>query len=141
MESSTAVARPHRDLAERWLVPGIAVFAATQLLTALWMLVAPQSFFRNVGPFGVYNGHFLRDAMTMTAAAGIGLAASLRWAQLRAGALAVTTATFGLHAINHWYDVDNAHPGSSAGIVDAVSLTLAFVLSAGLLRASMRTSS
>jgi hypothetical protein len=141
MESTTATAPLHRDVAERWLVPGIAVFAATQLLTALWMLVAPHSFFRNVGPFGVYNGHYLRDAMTMTAASGIALAASLRWAQLRAGALAVATATFGLHAINHWYDVDNAHSGSDAGIVDALSLTIAFVLSAGLLRAAMRRSS
>jgi hypothetical protein len=139
MESSAAAVPAHRDIAERFLVPGIAIFAATQLATALWMLVAPHSFFRNVGPFGVYNGHFLRDAMTMTAATGLALAASLHWTKLRPGALAVATLTFGLHALNHWYDVDNAHAGSSAGIFDAVSLTLAFVLCAGLLRASMRS--
>ena len=90
MESTTATAPLHRDVAERWLVPGIAVFAATQLLTALWMLVAPHSFFRNVGPFGVYNGHYLRDAMTMTAASGIALAASLHWRQLQACALSTS---------------------------------------------------
>ena len=44
----------------------------------------------------------------------------------------------GFHAINHWIDVNAANGDSNADVLDAVSLTLQFVLTLGLLRAAMR---
>ena len=119
----------------RLVVPAIALIAAIQLGTALWMIVAPHDFFDRVGPFGIYNGHYLADAAAFEGGLGVALAASLAWPALRAGALAATLASTALHAINHWADVGDAHPGTSAGITDAVSLTLLALALAWLLRA------
>ncbi len=126
------------DPLARLVTPAIAVIAAIQLGTALWMVVAPHDFFEQVGPFGVYNGHYLRDAAAFQGGLGLALAAALVWPALRAGALAAMLATTALHAVNHWVDVGEAHAGSSAGIVDAVSLTVLAVVLAGLLRLVLR---
>jgi hypothetical protein len=114
------------------VVLGVALLAAVQLVTAAWMLVAPRSFFDTVGPFGLYNAHYVRDAAAFTGGLGLGLAASLRWPVLRPGALATAAAVTGLHAINHWFDVSAAHAGSSAGAVDALALTVAFAFATWL---------
>jgi hypothetical protein len=123
---------------ERVLPLGVGLLAAVQLVTAGWMLVAPHSFFRTVGPFGAYNGHYLLDAAALTGGVGVALAASVRWTGLRPGALAAMAATTGLHAVNHWADVSDAHPGSDAGVADAVSLTLLFAVTVVLARAALR---
>jgi hypothetical protein len=59
---------------------------------------------------------------------------------LRPGALAAALATTGFHAFNRWLDVNAAHPGSEAGIGDAVALTILFLCTAVLTRAAMRGS-
>lgn len=123
---------------ERAVPLGVGLLAATHLALAAWMLVAPHSFFRNVGPFGVYNGHYLRDAAAFTGGLGVALAAAMAWPGLRAGALAAAAGMTGLHAINHWADVSDAHAGSNAGAVGAVSLTLGFLLTAALAWAAVR---
>jgi hypothetical protein len=109
----------------------------TQLVPALWIVVAPHSFFTQVGPFGSYNGHYLGDAASFQAGIGVALIAAARFEALRAGALAVVVATVGFHAINHWIDVNNAHAGSDAGITDAVLLTLLTLLALAPLRAAV----
>lgn len=111
---------------------GIALLAASQLGAAGWMVAAPHSFFRVVGPFGPYNGHYLFDAAAFTGGLGAALALSLRWPSLRAGTLAVSAAMTGLHAINHWADLSSAHAGSGAGLLDATMLTIAFGFVAAL---------
>jgi hypothetical protein len=123
---------------DRFVVFGIAVVAIIQLVTAAWIVVAPHSFYTQVGAFGLYNGHFLRDAGTMTLGAGLALAASLRWTSLRAGALAANLGLIGVHAVNHWFDVGNAHAGSNAGVSDAVSLTILAAFTAVVMRVAMR---
>lgn len=116
---------------------GIGAIAATQLITAAWMLLDPHGFHSSVGAFGPYNGHYLRDAMAMFAGLGVALAASVHWPRLRAGALAVASASIGFHAINHWVDIGNDYPGTSAGIVGALSQTALVVLCVVLLRAEL----
>lgn len=138
MTSSPAAHEP--SVADRALKPGLALLAAIHLGTAAWMVVAPESFFERVGPFGVYNPHYLGDAAAFTGGIGLALAASLAWAMLRSGALAVAAAATGLHAFNHWLDVGDAHAGSNAGVVDAVTLTLQFALTVALLAAAVRRS-
>jgi hypothetical protein len=124
------------DWLRRAVVPGIAILAVVQLGTAAWMILAPHGFFHTVGPFGVYNGHYLRDAAAFTGGLGLALAASLARPELRAGALAAAAGMTGLHALNHWVDVSDAHAGSNAGIGDAVTLTLSFLLVVALARAA-----
>jgi predicted anti-sigma-YlaC factor YlaD len=114
----------------------IALVAVGQLAPALWIVVSPHGFFDQIGPFGPYNAHYLGDAAAFQGGLGVALLASLAWPALRAGALAAVLAVTVLHAFNHWLDVGDAHAGSNAGIVDAISLTVLAILVAGLVRES-----
>lgn len=141
MDSSAARTR-HGSLLDparvaRHLPLGIALLAVANLGPALWILVDPHSFFEQVGPFGAYNAHYLGDAAAFQGGIGVALAASLAWPALRPGALVATLAVTTLHALNHWIDVGEAHAGSDAGLVDAVSLTMLALLIVGLVRASL----
>lgn len=136
--STPASSSPRRAPLARLAAPAIALIAAIQLATAAWMVLAPHDFFTQVGPFGPYNEHYLRDAAAFQGGLGIALAAALIWPALRVGALAAMLATTALHAVNHWVDVDAAHAGSSAGIVDAVSLTVLTAVLAALLALALR---
>lgn len=137
MSATASPAVPRETSLQRVSGLGIGAIAATQLITAAWMLLDPHGFHSSVGAFGPYNGHYLRDAMAMFAGLGVALAASVRWTILRAGALAVASASIGFHAINHWVDIGNDHPGTSAGIVGALSQTALAVLCVVLLRAEL----
>ena len=138
MATHPTVLSPPAARADRAVVLGVVVLGAIQLFTALSIVVAPHSFFDNVGPFGAYNSHYLGDVASFQGGIGLALIASLWLPALRAGALAVTACTTGLHAINHWIDVGDAHAGSNAGIVDAVSLSILFVFTVLITRAAMR---
>jgi hypothetical protein len=124
---------------ERVVRLGVALLALVQLATAVWIVVAPHAFFDDIGPFGAYNSHYVDDAAAFQAGLGVALAAGLVVPAVRAGALAAMLASTGLHALNHWIDVNDAHPGSSAGVGDAVALTILFVFTAALTRAAIRT--
>jgi hypothetical protein len=125
--------------AHRAMPLGIALLALVQLVTAVWIVLAPHAFFDDIGPFGTYNSHYVGDAAAFQAGLGLALAAGVVVPAVRAGALAAALATTGLHALNHWIDVNDAHPGSSAGVGDALALTILFVLTAVLTRAAVRT--
>ncbi len=117
---------------------GIGLLALLNLGPAVWIAVAPHSFFHQIAAFGAYNGHFLGDAAAFEGGIGLALAAAVRWPALRAGTLAAALGATALHALNHWIDVNHAHAGSNAGITDAVSLTLLAAFTAVLLAAVMR---
>jgi predicted anti-sigma-YlaC factor YlaD len=121
----------------RHLAPVCVAIGLTQLVPALWIVIAPHSFFDHVGPFGAYNSHYLGDAASFQAGIGVILIAAARFQTLRAGALGVALSTVGFHAINHWIDVNDAHAGSDAGITDAVLLTLLALLIIAPLRAAL----
>jgi hypothetical protein len=116
---------------------GIALLALVQLVTAASIVLAPHWFFDNVGAFGAYNSHYVGDAAAFQAGLGAALAAALVVPALRAGALAAALATTGFHALNHWLDVNNAHPGSAAGVGDAIALSILFALTALLTRSAV----
>jgi hypothetical protein len=119
---------------------GIGLLAIVNLGGALWIVVAPHSFFDQLGPFGAYNRHYLGDAAAFQGGVGLALGAALAWPRLRAGALAAALGCTGLHALNHWIDAGAAHAGSSAGVADALSLTALALLAGMLLHAVTRES-
>src|SRR3954447_19598269 len=117
---------------------GCVLLGLTQLIPALWIVVAPHSFFEHVGPFGVYNAHYLGDAAAFQAGIGLVLLVAAARPSLRPGAIAVGAATVGIHAINHWLDVSDANGSSNADVMDAISLPLLFAVAALLLRQSLK---
>jgi hypothetical protein len=122
----------------RHLAPVCVVLGLAQLVPALWIVIAPHSFFDHVGPFGSYNSHYLGDAAAFQAGIAVPLIAAARYEALRAGALAITLAAVSVHAINHWIDVNDAHPGSNADITDAILLTVLALVTIAPLQAALR---
>ncbi len=116
----------------------ISAFAAIELLTSLWMVAAPGSFFENIGPFGPYNAHYLRDVAAFQAGIGLALLASIWLRALRPGAVCALLAASALHAVNHIADL-NAVANSNADLIDAVLVTLTAIVAAWLLKATLES--
>jgi hypothetical protein len=124
--------------ASRYLAPACLVLGLAQLVPALWIVIAPHSFFSHIGPFGTYNSHYLGDAAAFQAGIALPLIAAARYVALRAGALAVGVAAVSFHAVNHWIDVNAANGSSNADVTDAVLLTILALVMIPPLRAAMR---
>ena len=123
----------------RYLPPVCVALGLAWLIPALWIVIAPHSFFDHIGPFGVYNPHYMGDAAAFQAGIAVPLIASAWVAPLRAGALAVGLAAVSFHAINHWIDVNNANGGSNADVTDAILLTILALLTIAPLQAALRS--
>jgi hypothetical protein len=124
---------PRSGTAAGTLAVGLAAFGLVQLALAVFMVVAPHAFYTAVGPFGAFNGHYIRDVATYNAAIGVALVIAVRRPSWRVPVLALTTIQFSLHSINHLVDIDKAHPAWN-GYFDFFSLAAAILLLAWLLR-------
>ena len=100
---------------------GIAAFGAVELALAIWMIVAPRSFFTSIGPFSGYNPHYIRDAATFEAGLAFGLLVSAWHPSWRVPALGITLVQFALHSVNHLVDIGSSHP-AWAGYFDFFTL-------------------
>ena len=110
--------------------PLILVFAAIELATGAWMLIAPGSFFDNVGPFGTSNPHYTRDAGTFTLALGVVLAIAYFRPAWRLGVVGYAFLQYAFHTINHLADIGKAHP-HRLGPINFVLLAAGPPVSAG----------
>jgi hypothetical protein len=119
----------------RILPIAVGVLAAYELLLGLWMLVSPHTFYDQIAGFGPYPPHFIRDTASWQIALGVTLFAAVSRRSWRAPLLAFAALQCGLHAINHWVDVDNAS-SLGVGLFDAISLTVLTAVIAALWRAA-----
>jgi hypothetical protein len=117
---------------------GLVAFAVYHLALAAVMVFAPHFFFKEIGPFGVQNDHYLRDTATFNAAFGVSLAIAARHPSWATPLLFCVALQFALHTINHLADIGDAHP-HWLGPADFVSLAIATGLLAWLARLSART--
>jgi hypothetical protein len=115
----------------------LIAFAAYHFAVAALMVVAPHTFFTDVGPFGVQNDHYLRDTATFNAAFGAALAIAYWRAEWRTPVLCCVALQFALHTANHLADVGSAHP-YWLGPADFISLALATIALTWLARESTR---
>jgi hypothetical protein len=119
---------------------GLIAFAVIDLALALLMATSPHRFYSAVGPFGAFNGHYIRDVATFNAALGVGFVIAVRVPSWRVPVLAVSLVQFALHSVNHLIDIGKAHPAWN-GYFDFFSLAAATLLLAWLLRAELATRS
>lgn len=122
-------------LVARAVVPGIAGLAVFSLGLGAWQVVAPRSFYDALGPFGTFNGHYVRDYATWSLAYGLALLVALRRPAWRVPLLALGLAQFALHTLNHLADAGDADPGW-VGVLDVVLLALTAAGLVLLVRAS-----
>jgi hypothetical protein len=116
---------------------GLIAFAVYQFAVAALMVLAPHTFFTDIGPFGLQNDHYLRDTATFNAAFGVALAVSYRRVGWRTPILCCVAVQFALHSINHLADIGDAHP-HWLGPADFISLSLATAVLVWLARESTR---
>ncbi len=115
---------------------GVTAFGAIYLALALFMAVAPHTFFKDVGPFETLNVHYMRDTATFNAAIGAALLVAVRHPSWRVPVLALSTLQFALHSLNHLIDIGRAHP-AWLGYFDFFSLAVGTLGLAWLLRVAV----
>ena len=98
----------------RILPVAVGVLAAYEFLLGLWMLVSPHTFSNQIAGFGPYPPHFIRDTASWQIALGVTLFAAVSRPRWRPPLLAFAALQCGLHAINHWVDVER--DASSLGV-------------------------
>lgn len=116
----------------------LIVIGAYHLSLGALMVLAPDTFFAQIGPFGVQNDHYIRDTATYNLAAAAVLFAAARLRSWRVPVLTFLVIQFALHSINHLVDIDEATP-ESLGVADFVGLLAGTVLLALLLLAARRS--
>jgi Domain of unknown function (DUF4345) len=115
----------------------LALAGVVNLALGLLALIAPDTFFDDIGRYGIENSHYVGDNGAFTAAAGAGLLLAINRPSWRAPLLWVGVIWFGLHSLNHLFDIGEAR-SDGRGIFDTVALALIAVLTAFLARDAER---
>jgi hypothetical protein len=113
----------------------LLALALSQLGLGAILALAPGAFFDALADYGVRNDHFLRDISTLYLALGIALLIASDRPAWRVPVLAFGAIQYGLHALNHLIDVDEADP-AWVGPFNFVSLAAFTVVLWWAMRAS-----
>ena len=113
-------------MTERAMQATLAVSGAWLVVTGLLAMVAPDTFFDQIGRYGVENSHYVGDVGAFQLAAGLGLWVAIVRPAFRVPMLVVGVFWFGLHALNHLFDVGEAR-SDGRGWLDTILLALGAV--------------
>ena len=87
-----------------WVRVVIGVVGVGYLLIGLALILTPQWFFENIGPFAPFNRHYEGDLGTFILPIGLGLLSAAREPVRHRLFLAVAAGASLLHAGNHIYE-------------------------------------
>jgi hypothetical protein len=93
---------------ERTLRIILGLLGLYHVITGLVALLAPGTFFDQIGNYGAENLHYVGDVGAFTAAYGIALLVALGRRSWWTPMLALGAIWYGLHAFNHLFDTDEA---------------------------------
>jgi hypothetical protein len=124
-------------MTERSLQATLAVAAAYQIITGTLALIAPDTFFDEIGRYGIENSHYVGDVGAFSLAAGVALAICVVRPSWRVPILWTGAIWFGLHALNHAFDTGEAR-SEGRGWLDTIGLALAGIGSAWLATVAAR---
>ena len=124
-------------MTERALKAVLAIVAAYHVITGGLALVAPGTFFEEIGRYGVENSHYVGDVGAFVLAFGIALAIAVVRPGWRAPLLWLGALWYGLHAINHAFDTGEAR-SEGRGWADTLLIAFGAVAAAWLARVSER---
>ncbi len=126
-------------IGERTLRAVLVAVAAYHVITGALALIAPGTFFEEVGRYGIENSHYVGDVGAFVLAFGIALGVSVVRPAWRAPLLWLGAFWYGLHAINHAFDTGEAK-SEARGWSDTILIAFGAVASAWLARVSERLS-
>lgn len=124
-------------MTERALKAILLFVAAFHIALGGLALIAPDTFFDQIGHYGIENSHYVGDVGAFTAAFGIAVAISAWRASWRAPILWLGAIWYGLHAVNHAFDTGEAK-SEGRGWGDTLSIAFGALAAAWLARVSER---
>jgi hypothetical protein len=127
-------------MSERSLQVVLALIGATNAAVGALALIAPDTFFDQIGKYGVENSHYVGDVGAFVLAFGIAVLISIRLPSWRVPVLGLGAIYYGLHALNHVFDTGEAR-SEARGWFDAIYIALGAVLLAYLARVAARLGS
>jgi hypothetical protein len=114
--------RPLLD--ERTLRVVLLALGAFHVLFGVWQFFAPGSFFEHIGRYGAENTHYVGDVGSFTLAFGIAVLLAAGRPSWRAPILALGAIWYGLHAINHLFDIDENRISDARGAADTILIAI-----------------
>jgi hypothetical protein len=127
-------------MSERSLQVVLALLAAYHVVTGALALIAPDTFFDQIGKYGVENSHYVGDVGAFILAYGIALLVAIRVPSWRVPVLGLGVFWYGLHALNHAFDTGQAR-SEARGWSDTILLAFGAALNAYLARVAARLGS
>jgi hypothetical protein len=124
-------------ISERAMQAALAVLAVLQIASGALALFAPGTFYDEIGRYGVENQHYVGDVGAFVLAYGVAVLIAATRPAWRVPVLALGAVWYGVHAINHAFDVGDAR-SDARGIVDTVYIGLGALLFAYLAWAAAR---
>lgn len=109
----------------------LVVLGVVQVASGALALVAPGTFFDEVGRYGVENQHYVGDVGAFVLAFGVAVLVAAQRPVWRVPVLALGVLWYGLHTINHAFDVGDAR-SDARGVFDTLYIGLGAVLFAYL---------
>jgi hypothetical protein len=124
-------------IGERALRAILIAVAVWHVVTGGLALVAPDTFFEQIGHYGVENSHYVGDVGAFTIAFGVAIGISVVRPAWRAPLLWLGALWYGFHALNHAFDTGEAK-SEARGWSDTILIALGGLLAAWLARVSER---
>jgi len=124
-------------MTERSLQVVLALIGVANAAAGALALLAPHTFFDQVGSYGVENSHYVGDLGAFVLAYGVAVLVAMRLPSWRVPVLWLGALWYGLHAINHAFDTGEAR-SAARGWLDTAYIGLGAVLLGYLARASAR---
>jgi hypothetical protein len=114
-------------ISERAMRAVLVVLGVLNAASGALALIAPGTFFDEIGRYGVENQHYVGDVGAFVLAFGIAVLVAAQRPSWRVPVLALGAIWYGLHALNHAFDVDEAR-SDARGIVDTIYIGIGALL-------------
>ncbi len=122
---------------EKSLKAVLAFVATYHVALGAMQLVAPGTFFDEIGNYGVENSHYIGDVGAFTLAFGVAVGIAVIRPAWRAPLLWLGALWYGFHAVNHAFDTGEAK-SEARGWGDTLLIGFGALASAWLALASER---
>ena len=110
-------------MSERTLRVVLTLLGLYHLLMGLLALLAPGTFFDEIGRYGAENLHYVGDVGAFTLVYGVILLVAVGRPSWWVPVLVVGAAWYAAHAFNHLFDIDEAR-SDARGAIDTILLAL-----------------
>ncbi len=118
----------------------LVVLGVLNTASGAFALLAPGTFFDEIGRYGIENSHYVGDVGAFVLAFGIAVLVAAWRPSWRVPVLALGAVWYGLHAINHLFDVGEART-DERGVFDTAYIAIGAALFAYLAWAAAKPAS